>query len=66
MDFLQNLVLPATTKHLMMVKLILALSMMIFIPFFGMLLGNSILRNFQFIRKKEQEADVCKVCQGYY
>ncbi|MBX7043847.1 MAG: hypothetical protein K1X85_13190 [Ignavibacteria bacterium] len=41
MDFLQSLVLPATTKHLMMVKLILALSMMIFIPFFGMLLGGT-------------------------
>ena len=41
MDFLQNLVIPATTQHLLMVKVILGLAMVIFLPFFGMLLGGT-------------------------
>ncbi len=41
MDFLQNLVIPATTQHLLMIKVILGLAMMIFLPFFGMLLGGT-------------------------
>ncbi len=41
MDFLQNLVIPATTQHLLMIKVILGLAMIIFLPFFGMLLGGT-------------------------
>jgi len=41
MDFLDNLVIPATTQHLILLKVILVLSMMIFLPFFGMLFGGT-------------------------
>lgn len=41
MDFLDNLVIPATTQHLNLLKIILVLSMLIFLPFFGMLLGGT-------------------------
>lgn len=41
MDFLDNLVIPATTQHLNLLKIILVLSMMIFIPFFGMIFGGT-------------------------
>ncbi|MEO8446272.1 MAG: c-type cytochrome [bacterium] len=41
MDFLDNLVIPATTQHLNLLKVILVLSMLIFLPFFGMLLGGT-------------------------
>lgn len=41
MDFLQNLVIPATSQHLLMIKVILGLAMIIFLPFFGMLLGGT-------------------------
>lgn len=41
MDFLNNLVIPATTQHLNLLKIILVLSMMIFLPFFGMLFGGT-------------------------
>lgn len=41
MDFLQNFVIPANSQHLLMLKLILAMSMIIFLPFFGMLLGGT-------------------------
>lgn len=41
MDFLQNLAIPATTQHLLMLKVVLALAMIIFLPFFGMLLGGT-------------------------
>ncbi|MBK6507648.1 MAG: hypothetical protein IPG02_18875 [Ignavibacteria bacterium] len=41
MDFLENLVIPATTQHLLMIKVILGLATIIFLPFFGMLLGGT-------------------------
>ncbi len=41
MDLLENLVIPATTQHLALLKVILVLAMLIFIPFFGMLLGGT-------------------------
>ncbi len=41
MDFLDNLVIPATTQHLNLLKIICVLSMLIFLPFFGMLLGGT-------------------------
>lgn len=41
MDFLDKLVIPATTQHLMLLKVILVLAMLIFLPFFGMLLGGT-------------------------
>ena len=41
MDFLDNLAIPATSKHLALLKVILVLSMTIFLPFFGMLLGGT-------------------------
>ncbi|MEO8209373.1 MAG: cytochrome c [bacterium] len=41
MDFLDNLVIPATTQHLNLLKIILVISMLIFLPFFGMLLGGT-------------------------
>ena len=41
MDFLENLVIPATTQHLLLIKVILGLAMIIFLPFFGMLLGGT-------------------------
>lgn len=41
MDFLDNLVIPATTQHLNLLKVILVLSMLIFLPFYGMLLGGT-------------------------
>lgn len=41
MDFLNNLVIPATTQHLNLLKVILVLSMLIFLPFFGMLFGGT-------------------------
>lgn len=41
MDFLNNLALPATTQHLNLLKIILVLSMLIFLPFYGMLLGGT-------------------------
>lgn len=41
MDFLDNLVIPATTQHLNLLKVILVLSMLIFLPFFGMLFGGT-------------------------
>lgn len=41
MDFLDNLVIPATTQHLNLLKVILVMSLLIFLPFFGMLLGGT-------------------------
>ncbi len=41
MDFLDNLVIPATTQHLNLLRIILVLSMLIFLPFFGMLFGGT-------------------------
>lgn len=41
MDFLDNLVIPATTQHLNLLKVILVLSMLIFLPFFGMIFGGT-------------------------
>ncbi|MBL0106921.1 MAG: hypothetical protein IPP52_06470 [Ignavibacteria bacterium] len=41
MDLLENLVIPATTQHLDLLKVILVLAMLIFLPFFGMLLGGT-------------------------
>jgi cytochrome c len=41
MDFLDNLVIPATSQHLNLLKIILVMSMLIFLPFFGMLLGGT-------------------------
>lgn len=41
MDFLDNLVIPATTQHLNLLKIILVMSMLIFIPFFGMIFGGT-------------------------
>lgn len=41
MDLLENLVIPATTQHLALLKVILVLAMLIFLPFFGMLLGGT-------------------------
>jgi cytochrome c len=41
MDFLDNLVIPATSQHLNLLKIITILSMLIFLPFFGMLLGGT-------------------------
>ncbi len=41
MDFLDNLVIPATTQHLNLLKIITVLSMLIFIPFFGMIFGGT-------------------------
>ncbi|MBK8552858.1 MAG: cytochrome c [Ignavibacteria bacterium] len=41
MDFLNNLVIPATTQHLNLLKIILVLAMMIFLPFFGMIFGGT-------------------------
>lgn len=41
MDFLENLVIPASAQHLALLKIILVLSMLIFLPFFGMLLGGT-------------------------
>lgn len=41
MDLLENIVIPATTKHLSLLKVILVLAMTIFLPFFGMLLGGT-------------------------
>jgi len=41
MDFLDKLVIPATAPHLYLLKVMLILSLMIFIPFFGMLLGGT-------------------------
>lgn len=41
MDLLENLVIPATTQHLELLKVILVLAMLIFLPFFGMLLGGT-------------------------
>lgn len=43
MDFLDKLVIPATEKHLMLLKVMLGLSLMIFLPFFGMLFGGTAL-----------------------
>ncbi len=41
MDFLDNLVIPATTQHLNLLKMILILTSLIFLPFFGMLFGGT-------------------------
>lgn len=41
MDLLENLVIPATTQHLALLKVILVLALLIFLPFFGMLLGGT-------------------------
>ncbi len=41
MDFLDNLVIPSTTQHLNLLKIILVMAMLIFMPFFGMLLGGT-------------------------
>lgn len=41
MDFLDNLVIPSTSKHLALLKIMLVLCMLIFLPFFGMLLGGT-------------------------
>lgn len=41
MDFLDKLVIPATTQHLSLLKIILVMSLLIFIPFFGMLMGGT-------------------------
>ncbi|HMS64107.1 MAG TPA: c-type cytochrome [Ignavibacteria bacterium] len=41
MDFLDNLVIPATTQHLNLLKIILVMAMLVFLPFFGMLLGGT-------------------------
>lgn len=41
MDFLDKLVIPATAPHLYLLKVMLVLSLIIFIPFFGMLLGGT-------------------------
>jgi len=61
MDFLDNLVIPATSPHLNLLKVMLVMAMLIFLPFFGMLLGGTAfsvifnaygrkIRNKQFIR----------------
>jgi len=41
MYFLDKLVIPATTQHLSLLKIILVMSLLIFIPFFGMLMGGT-------------------------
>ncbi|MBV6477340.1 MAG: hypothetical protein HGGPFJEG_00078 [Ignavibacteria bacterium] len=41
MDFLEKLVIPATTSHLYLLKVMLILSLLIFIPFLGMLIGGT-------------------------
>ncbi|MBS1519296.1 MAG: c-type cytochrome [Bacteroidetes bacterium] len=41
MDFLDKLVIPATTQHLSLLKIILIMSLLIFIPFYGMLVGGT-------------------------
>jgi len=41
MDFLDNLVIPSTAQHLALLKVILVLCMLIFLPFYGMLLGGT-------------------------
>lgn len=41
MDFLENLSIPATTQHLDLLRIMLVMAMLIFLPFFGMLLGGT-------------------------
>lgn len=41
MDFLENLSIPATTQHLQLLRIMLVMALLIFLPFFGMLLGGT-------------------------
>jgi len=43
MDFLDKIVIPPSANHVLLVKYILTISFVLFIPYLGMVLGSSFL-----------------------
>jgi cytochrome c len=54
MDFFKDFVVPPSANHILLLKYLLAISMLIFLPYIGMLMGSSLL-SFYFNRAGKQE-----------